>query len=50
MVSIEYDNYSIGLPEPELAKTEALIKAMEEKWIFVERKVLREKMPQQGEW
>ncbi len=50
MVSMGYDNYGIGLPEPELTKTEALIKKMEENGIFVERKVLREKMPQRGKW
>ncbi len=50
MVSMGYDNYSTGLPVQKLAKTEVLIKTMENSGIFVERKVLREKMPQQGEW
>jgi len=50
MVSVGYDNYGIGLSEPDLSKTEALIRCLEDSEICVERKVLREKIPQRGEW
>jgi len=41
MVSVGYDNYNIGLPEPELPKTLDLIKGLEHRGIKVERKSIR---------
>jgi hypothetical protein len=42
VVAIGYDNYHNGLPEPSLAKTTELIKALETRGITVYRKTLRE--------
>ena len=40
-VAVGYDNYSNHLPEPTLAKTEELIKALEKEGITVYRKTIR---------
>lgn len=42
-VAVGYDNYNMGLPEPELWKTEKLITLIEENGFTVYRKTLREK-------